>query len=841
MLLDWNIGTCVLKMVRVFVVFFISLAGYVCIRNSMLLSGNLGKTTLGGSMKGLIFVLIRDLGPKEAAEAMIRLTRMCTRWLTNHGFSIGIEDVTPSCELSALKEKMLDQVYDQCDSRIQDYNSGKLTPLPGCDEEESLESMLNGALGQLREGVGKMCAENLPFENAPRIMADCGSKGSTLNICQMIACVGQQQVSGRRVYEGFVDRTLPLFPLGSKEPNAKGFVANSFYTGLTGPEFFFHTMAGREGLVDTAVKTAETGYMQRRLTKALEDLSQQYDGTVRSSGGDLFQFTYGDDGLDPVMMESTGRPVLFDRVLMKVRSQFPDLESPVLCGQEINSIIHAFIATPAFQELLPEASMFEIEIREFGQDVFSKMKAVAERVGLLDVDFDSLEPSQCKEEHFDSTEPWTQFLLDNGSRVGSSGWTKSVDLTNWWNNALQEGTREWIQEGAAIVNSVAGVTRNQLQHFLKICLRKYRMALMHAGEACGAIAAHSLGEPATQMTLKTFHFAGVASMNVTLGVPRITEIINATAKISTPIIQAVLQNNSSEIAARVVKGRVERTSLGEICESMKEVYDVDSFHLALKLDMETIHALRLEINADTVRQAILDSKIDKDLKETHVAVTGQSSLIIRAPGNSLGDKKKDSGLCQSFYTLQTIKNKIPGVIVQGIKGVTRAVISCEERNHSQSFKLLVEGTDLLQVMVTPGIDGLRTTSNDIVKVSNVLGIEAARSLIIREVSYTYGNYGMDIDRRHLFLLGDVMTAKGAVLGIQRSGIQQMKDSVLMLASFEKTSDHLFNAAVHGQRDSVEGVSECIIMGIPIPLGTGRFKVLRESDVQKIPKRKTICL
>jgi DNA-directed RNA polymerase III subunit RPC1 len=143
-------------------------------------------------------------------------------------------------------------------------------------------------------------------------MATCGSKGSFINISQMIACVGQQSVGGRRMPNGFVHRALPHFPRHSREPAAKGFVANSFYTGLAPTEFFFHTMGGREGLVDTAVKTAETGYIQRRLMKALEDLTVQYDGSVRNSESNLVQFKYGDDGLDPASMEGRdGRPVNF--------------------------------------------------------------------------------------------------------------------------------------------------------------------------------------------------------------------------------------------------------------------------------------------------------------------------------------------------------------------------------------------------------------------------------------------------------------------------------------------------------------------------------------------------
>lgn len=138
-------------------------------------------------------------------------------------------------------------------------------------------------------------------------------QGSVINVCQMVACVGQQIIAGKRVPDGFQDRSLPHFPKKSKEPPSKGFVRNSFYTGLLPTEFLFHAISGREGLVDTAVKTAETGYMQRRLMKALEDLTTQYDLSVRNSEGGVVQFRYGDDGLDPACLEGDARPVEFER------------------------------------------------------------------------------------------------------------------------------------------------------------------------------------------------------------------------------------------------------------------------------------------------------------------------------------------------------------------------------------------------------------------------------------------------------------------------------------------------------------------------------------------------
>lgn len=218
--------------------------GYVAFRNGELISGNIAKKTIGdGSKTGLVYVVLRDYGPAESASLLGRWSKLCGRYMGNHkGFSIGISDVTPSDELTKMKHDILVEGYKKAEANIDLYEKGELELRPGCDMMQSLEEILNGILGRLRESAGQEAMKQLPWSNAPRIMASCGSKGSPLNISQMISCVGQQAVGGMRIQNGFVDRTLPHFEYNSLTPSAKGFVANSFYTGLTATEFFFHAM-----------------------------------------------------------------------------------------------------------------------------------------------------------------------------------------------------------------------------------------------------------------------------------------------------------------------------------------------------------------------------------------------------------------------------------------------------------------------------------------------------------------------------------------------------------------------------------------------------------------------
>jgi DNA-directed RNA polymerase III subunit RPC1 len=190
---------------------------------------------------------------------------------------------------------------------------------------------------------------------------------------------------------------------------------------------------------------------------------------------------------------------------------------------------------------------------------------------------------------------------------------------------------------------------------------------------------------------------------------------------------------------------------------------------------------------------------------------------------------------------QALKAALPEVIVKGIPSVARAIISSDVNKDTgaKHYKLLMEGYGLEAVMGTAGVNGRNTKTNHIIETYRVLGIEAARAVIGMEIDMIMTSYGIKIDTRHRMLLSDVMTFKGEVLGITRFGVAKMRESVLMLASFEKTTDHLFDAAVHGRTDAIVGVSECIIMGIPIPLGTGLFKLLREVEPPTLQRRKPL--
>ena len=738
---------------------------------------------------------------------MNRLAKLCARQLTNRGFSIGVGDVFPTAALNLEKDSLVSTAYKQCDELIETFKQGKLDKAPGCNMEETLENSISGILSKVRQQAGTYCIDTLSRNNAPLVMAKSGSKGSDINVAQMVAVVGQQIIGGQRVPDGFQDRSLPHFHKNARQPPSKGFVKNSFYSGLLPTEFLFHAISGREGLVDTAVKTAETGYMSRRLMKSLEDLSTQYDDTVRTSGGGIVQFQFGADKLDPVDMEGSAEPVHFLRTWSHAENLTWDNNEP---------------------------SMTPDGIREFCDSMLEVERTRLPRKGLLG---EELEYDDGTDYGIDEHESARRFLKTiEGYCEGLASKLERVRKL-----AGFEGDEMLRPTAQAHADRTAKVTATTLRLFIKMCLEKYKKAHVEPGHAVGAVGAQSIGEPGTQMTLKTFHFAGVAGMSITQGVPRIKEIINASKNISTPVITCPLLNDAQIEAARVVKGRIEKTYVSDVLHYVEDEWRADEGNVVLQIDKTALSDMHLGVGIYDIAEAICKQRKLK-LSREDLSIYGDR-IIIRvrdasempakrgARSKSAADESGDMLLRANF-----LRRGLPLVPISGYSEATRAIIQTSEQN---THAVLVEGYGLRECMTTEGVIGTKTRSNNVMECRDILGIEAARTTIANEIGEVMGDMG--IDPRHMQLLADVMTYKGEVLGITRFGLSKMRDSVLQLASFEKTPDHLFDAAAGMKTDQIEGVSECIIMGQTMTVGTGAFQIVRRLGIQpgQLTQKKTL--
>jgi DNA-directed RNA polymerase III subunit RPC1 len=797
--------------------------GWLVVRNSEVMCGRMDKTTVGSGKKDSIFyVILRDFGPDEAVKAMNRLAKLSARYLTNQGFSVGINDVYPVPKLQELKINLVSTAYKECDDLINKFKVGELEKATGCNMEETLENAISGILNRVRQQAGEYCIETLSKWNSPLIMAKCGSKGSNINVAQMVTLVGQQMIGGARVADGFQDRTLPHFPKNARQPPSKGFVRNSFFSGLTPTEFLFHAISGREGLVDTAVKTAETGYMSRRLMKSLEDLSTQYDDTVRNSSGGIVQFQFGSDKLDPVDMEGVAVPVNFERTFTHATNITWNNDDRALLPYEITSMCEALL---------------------------SGEKAKLTRRGLMNnetLNYDD-QSDYAIDEHESARnflDTISKYVASLASRAAKARLTASLHefeddpkiSGDYYDRSKEDSVKRDRAERVAKVSEVS------LKQFVELCLTKYKRAHVEPGHAVGAVGAQSIGEPGTQMTLRTFHFAGVAGMSITQGVPRIKEIINASKTISTPVITCPLENPKDIVAARVVKGRIEKTYVADVIRFIEDMWSSTRATLCLSVDTQALSELHLDVTVEDIADAIWKNK---KLKIRPGDVRGNEECIFvqvshdDAFKSGRGAKTKlalEDGGSDLLLRVNYLKRAIPALAISGYPEATRAVIQTSE---TSEHTVLVEGYGLRACMTTEGVIGTSCTSNSVMECLAVLGVEAARSTIAREIGLVMGD--MNIDPRHMALLADVMTYKGEVLGITRFGLSKMRDSVLQLASFEKTPDHLFEAAANMKSDKIEGVSESIIMGQTMSVGTGAFRVVRELNLQvgEVEKKATV--
>ncbi|RLE95740.1 MAG: DNA-directed RNA polymerase subunit A'' [Thermoprotei archaeon] len=332
----------------------------------------------------------------------------------------------------------------------------------------------------------------------------------------------------------------------------------------------------------------------------------------------------------------------------------------------------------------------------------------------------------------------------------------------------------------------------------------YMKSLVDPGEAVGMVAAQSIGEPSTQMTLRTFHFAGVRELNVTLGLPRLIEIVDARKTVSTPIMEVYLEEGYKNDGEKALE-------------------------VARKLELTTIENVSRSITVDYIEYAII-IVLDPEMLENRGV---EPRDVVRALNRIKGKKGSVelNGLTVIFRTgledaikLRRTYERVRNLRVKGVKGIRRAIVRYDEE--LGEYKIITEGSNLAAALSIEGVDYRRTISNNIHEIAEVLGIEAARAAIIREMKSVLEEQGLDVDIRHIMLVADAMTFTGRIRQVGRHGVAGEKPSVLARAAFEVTVKHLVDAAVRGEVDELKGVVENVIVGSrTVPLGTGIVKLM----------------
>lgn len=360
-----------------------------------------------------------------------------------------------------------------------------------------------------------------------------------------------------------------------------------------------------------------------------------------------------------------------------------------------------------------------------------------------------------------------------------------------------------LQGSLIRVSKERAIMREQLEEIIKNVKQAYTNAMVEPGEAVGTVAAQSIGEPGTQMTLRTFHYAGVAELNVTLGLPRIIEIIDARKTPSAPLMTIYLKEKfgKSKEKAREFAQKVELTTVEDVALQT----EVDLINMIFVVTMN---------RSNLQRRGLTPTKIATVLK-------AELKIDVSVDGYKLRMKPSTATLSE----LRRLARRVRALPLRGIKGVSRVVVKMEK----DEYVVYTEGSNLEEIFVMPEVDQSRTVTNSIHELEEVLGIEAARNAIISEAVKTLDEQGLEVDLRHIMLVADMMTTSGELRQVGRHGISGEKASVLARASFEITTKHLVEACIHGEKDMLAGIIENVIAGQPIPLGTGSVELVMQGE------------
>ena len=815
--------------------------GGITIEDGQLIKGVFKK----GAAGGLIHTVYNDFGPERCGQLINDIQAIITQYNLYTGFSVGTSDLIANTETIQFVKETIAEGRRRVSEILSNVHAGRYKNVSGMSDGEKLEDDISSALKDVESKISARAMNSLSKDNRIVQIVDSGSKGSALNITQMIAALGQQQIEGKRVQYTLQDRTLPHFARYDDGAESRGFIEHSFVDGLMPAEFFFHAQAGREGLIDTAVKTSDTGYIQRRLMKTMEDQHVEYDGTVRNSMSSIVQFQYGDDGVDTVCVEN--QPC--NLALMTLENIYSEY---ALSADDVNRFLDKAVSDPIpdlVDEIVNDRGMLYTSV--FRHRKMDNLQAPVNLKRLLEK---YSNPYSIKT---DLTPEYVASAL--------SSFMQSFPENKVFHCLL----RYYLAPKKAIV--IHRLSTKLFDELMRDIRYRYMKAIVHPGEMVGALAAQSIGEPTTQLTLNTFHSAGTAKANATSGVPRLDELLSASANPKRPsntvYLNAGIQSDQNE-AIRMMK-RIQRTTLRDIAKSVRIYYDpypvpekttaeedrellelYRQFSLDDEDDCASPWIMRIEINDQELgaRMDMGDGDV-LDLTQIQAKLMSNPSLrIVKCHHNNTADHKLmmriafDADMAKTPLSLRFLEDKVLDTTLTEVDGIGRVFLRTVKNEliydselggykTVDQYVLDVEGTNLHSLLVFPNVDGTRTFSNDIHEIRAVFGIEAARLALYEEINEVFSSE--KVNYHHLSVLVDTMTFSGQIVPVNRFGMKRNETGVLAKSSFEETSKIMFDAAVWGERDPMRGVSANIMFGQKPPCGTGFVDIL--VDETRLPE------
>lgn len=740
--------------------------GEVIVRSGEIMSGQFCKKSLGASEAGVIHRLWLEYSPEAAKNFISSLQFIVNYFIQNHGFSIGAGD-------TFIDKDARDLVRQSIDDNITKVKQ-ILHVSKGNENKELFEKKINQILNNAMAQSGKFVQDKMTIKNNIHATVTAGSKGSAINLSQIMACVGQQNVNGKRIIEGYIDRPLPHFEKNDQSPEARGFVKHSYLDGLEAHEFFYHAMGGREGVIDTAVKTSDTGYIQRRLVKAMEDLMVEHDLSIRNSSKDIVQFTYGDDGYDGSMLIT--------------QNVYNDTPSPHACVEE---------------------------------------KAFKRTTSLTSVKSPLLIDILC--ERFKSMKPTTLTHEDVYKRVDR--FVKEVRPKSCV-------IREQIYMGMSSkrIIDVYKIQPEAFEEMLDMIYHQHNKANVCKGDMTGIIAAQSMGEVVTQLCLNTFHSAGISAKNVTLGVPRFKELINVAKNIKSPMMTLPLKEEySSYENIDFIAQKLEYANIGclisrKYMSNKRMPFTQEYLHLPFEQQIPEYYekSIVFHFDMDALKRSgktLYDiyNKLFKNYEDTVIPIYNHENdepimeiLVVNEPDKN--DIQIDDRYV--FILMNKIMSKMS---LDGDVDIKKTFVRRDDETNDWIIE--TDGLNLDFIFTMDYFKHDKCVTNHVAYVYEHFGIEAARNVLLQEITNVIEFDGSYVNRRHFYILVDTMTHKGDIMPITRHGINKANTGPLMRCSFEETMDILTDAGIYSEKDNLNGVTENIIMGKLAPIGSGSCDVI----------------
>lgn len=838
------------------------------VRKGHIIKGQFAKSTVGAKSGDFLKTLFNDLGFVSAKDFTYLLQKFTNQWNIVRGVSAGLSDIILPQEVMKKRDEAINASLLQSKKLLADIDSGHFEVPIGKTVQEHYEKKTSGIFNILGDMLADQAKKSMnPDINNIYIMVTAGSKGNNTNIGQMASSVGQVSVSNERIRKSYGKRAFPHYFKFEDDPESRGLVKHSFLEGLSPAEFFCHAAAGREGLIDTGLKTARSGYIARKLEKSLEDVYIAYDYSIRLQSGTVLQFLYSGDAIDTVKLED------IDNDIYTINNQkLMDL-----------TVLGSATLKKATRDLLEEERLSLFKDRELLRAQVSKLKPVDKNVSfkapfsisrIIAHAIDTVgQGSPLKENDADIT-----FIIESIKDF-------CQEIPQYFYNDTEEAEKNipsLIKEMFATATTLSQIiirryltaksilrtyhyTKAQFILVIQTIRNTYLRAISHPGEMIGSVLAQNIAETTTQLTLNTFHYAGVSEKSeVNSGVPRLGELTEAKEKIQTPYLTIFLTEEYRNKAqgAKEIMNKIEHNNIIAYTSVIEIWYDPEPWtstkvqedtrlladHKKYTMGTEVPASLsklvlRLEFKRTQMvyrqlRMSQIEAKIKEEYPMLYIISSNDNAehLIMRIHliMSKITDRNRNE-----YDLIYKYKDKILyNITLRGIKNIDNVEISRKpmfyfddttgelKKTPEDEYILYTVGTNMAEVFTLEGVDTTRSFSNDIHEIYECLGIEAARRALINEIMMVFASLSTDsVKFKQLSVLADLMTHSGIISSINRSGMKKSENGPLQRSSFEEGLNIFTQAAFNCELDTINGFAGSLMFGQAFHGGTNSFELI----------------